>query len=70
MEYISNANIWGRSIPGRGSSQSRDPEAGVCGQRGSSRMGTAERGRAEVRVVGEGVSPGAHWPLWGLRLLL
>ena len=57
MEGISNGNIWGRSIPGRGNSQSGDPEAGVCGQHGSSRVGAAERGRAEVRV-GEGCRPG------------
>lgn len=70
MEYISNGNMWRRSVPGRGNSQSRDPEAGVCGQRGSSRMGAAERGRAEGRAVGEAVSPSAHWPLRGLQLLL
>ena len=59
MEGISNGNIWGRSIPGRGNSQSGDPEAGVCGQHGSSRVGAAERGRAEVRVWVRGVARGS-----------
>lgn len=59
MEGISNGNIWGRSIPGRGNSQSGDPEAGVCGQHGSSRVDAAERGRAErVRVWVRGCRPG------------